>query len=197
MILCAGGAIDRVSLQNDFPTQFCSADFWESLGRTVATFGLLEDVLCRAIFAFTATRPYSDTEISAAYEKWLPELQRALSDQLFALIDKYGKSVRDHPKGDIRNLTELLDEMKAASRIRNVLCHSSWSKPDENGASLPSFVNKQNEVFETPIDRAWLEQCRQHVVTLICAVVNSVTQLGWQFPGTTGPGAPIWNSGKA
>lgn len=183
--------IDRASLPTDFPTHYHTAEFWESLGRTVATFAVLEDVLCKAIFAFTTTRPYCDTEINEAYEQWLPKLQRALSDQLRGLIDTYGKAVREHADATITNLTELLEDMIAASKIRNVLCHGSWRIPDQNGASVPFFVNKQNERFETPINRAWLEQTRQHVVTLICAVINTVTHMGWQFPGSTGPGVPI------
>lgn len=189
--------IDRAGLPTDFPTHRHTATFWESLGRTVATFAFLEDVLCKAIFAFSATKPYSDAEINEAYEQWLPKLQQALSDQLRGLINTYGKAVREHPDATVANLTELLDDMIAASKIRNVLCHGSWRIPDQNGASVPFFVSKQNESFETPIDEVWLEQTRQHVVTLICAVINSVTDMGWQFPGSTGPGVPIWNSGKA
>lgn len=186
--------IDRDSLPTDFPTHCHATDFWESLGRTVASFGLLEEVLSKAIFAFTATRPYSDTEINEVYEQWLPKLQRALSDQLGALIDSYGKAVREHPDAATCNLTELLDDMRAASKIRNVLCHGSWRYPDMNGASVPFFVNRHNERFETPINKAWLDQTRQHVVTLICAVINTVTHMGWQFPGSDGPGMPIWNN---
>lgn len=190
-------ALNQASLPIDFPTHRHTAMFWEKLGRTVATFGLLEEVLCKAIFAFTATRPYSDTEINAAYEQWLPKLQKALSDQLGGLIDTYGKSVREHPDATIGNLNELLDNMRAASKIRNVLCHGSWSRPNPEGASIPFFVTKQNERFETPINENWLDQTRQHVVELICTVFNTVTHMGWQFPGSVGPGVPIWKSGKA
>lgn len=189
--------IDRSSLPTDFPTHLHTANFWERLGRTVATFGLLEEVLCKAIFAFTATRPYSHADINEAYEQWLPKLQRTLSDQLGGLIDTYGKSVREHPNAIISNLPELLDDMRAATKIRNVLCHGSWHRPDQNGGSIPFLVSRQNELFETPIDSAWLEQTREHVVTLICDVINTVTHMGWQFPGSVGRGVPIWEKGKA
>ena len=56
--------------------------FWENLGRTIATFGFLEEVLGKAIFAFTATTRYPESEVEAAFEKWLPTLERALIDQL-------------------------------------------------------------------------------------------------------------------
>lgn len=189
--------IDRASLPTDFPTHRHPANFWENLGRTVATFGLLEEVLCKAIFAFTATRTYDDAEIGDAYEQWLPKLQRALSDQLGGLIETYGKSVREHSNATFSNLPELLDDMRAASKIRNVLCHGSWRCPDQNGASIPFFVSRQGECFEAVVDSDWLEQTRQHVVTLICSVISTVTHMGWQFPGSAGPGVPIWKNNEA
>jgi hypothetical protein len=32
----------------------------------------------------------------------------------------------------------------------------------------------------------------RHVAELVCVVVSSVTHMGWQFPGSHGPGLPIW-----
>ncbi|MCC6208423.1 MAG: hypothetical protein IT488_09760 [Gammaproteobacteria bacterium] len=185
--------IDQASLPTDFPTHCQTAEFWESLGRTVATFGLLEEVLCKAIFVFTATRQYNDTEINDAYEQWLPMLQRTLCDQLGRLIDTYGKVVKKHPDANFSNFAGLLEDMKTASTIRNVLCHGSWRYPDQNGASVPFFVSNQNKFFDTPINKAWLEQTRRHVAALICDVINTVTQMGWQFPGSVGPGIPMLN----
>src|SRR5947209_8488671 len=85
---------DKLPVQ--FPTHLHPAEFWEALGRVVATFGFLEETLGKAIFSFTATLQYPETEIQAAYEKWLPTLQRALSDPLGGLIDSYGKAVREN-----------------------------------------------------------------------------------------------------
>ncbi|HEY9268203.1 MAG TPA: hypothetical protein VIO39_01970 [Methylotenera sp.] len=185
--------VDSKKLPLTFPTHLHTADFWESLGRTVATFGFLEDVLCKAIFAFTATKSYSESEIGEAYDKWLPQLQKALSDQLGGLIDTFSKVVREHPNTSIKNLDELIQDLRSASKVRNVLCHGSWRAPNSDGASLPFFINKHNEKFDMSINKSWLDQTQRHTAILICAVVNTVTHMGWQFPGTTGPGAPIWN----
>ena len=59
---------------------------------------------------------------------------------------------------------------------------------------MPFFVDKKKRIFETPIDVAYLGQVRQHVVELICNVINTVTHMGWQFPGSSGPGNPIFQS---
>lgn len=189
--------IDQSCLPTGYPTHRQPAVFWEELGRTISTFGLLEEVLCKAIFALTATRQYSDAELDSVYDEWVLRLERSLSDPLGNLIDSYGKAVREHPEATISNRDDLVKDLRAASRLRNVLCHGSWRAPDASGASVPFYVNKQSERFDTPIDKAWLEVTRRHAVELICAVINSVTHMGFQFPGSSGPGVPVWDSKKA
>lgn len=183
--------IDKDRLPARFPTHRHEAVFWEELGRTVATFGFLEEVLGKAIFAFTGTKPYSEDEVLKAYEAWLPKLERALSDPLGNLIDVYEKSVKEHPEDTIENLGDLTKGLRKVSEIRTVLCHGSWRLPDSSGASIPFFVNRHNEIFETPIDLAFLRETQIATVELACEVVNTVTRMGWQFPGSGGPGIPI------
>lgn len=183
--------VDLDRLPVGFPTHRHSSDFWQALGRAVATFGFLEETLGKAIFSFTAMRSYPDDQIQGAYRRWLKTLERALSDPLGSLIESYGKSVRDHGDATIENLDELIANLRAAAVVRNVICHGSWGIPDDVGRSLPLFVNKRIEKFETSIDAAYLEQLQRHTVELACAVMNTVTHMGWQFPGSSGPGDPI------
>ena len=185
--------VDLNALPSDFPTHRHDAVFWERLGRTVATYGFLEEILGKAIFSFTATKRYDATEVDAEFEKWLPTLERALTNSLGNIIDQYGKAVREHPDAVVETLDELLTLLREAARLRNVLCHGSWSRPDENGASIPAYVDNRLNVFDTLIDCAFLDQVLRHVAEVSCAVINSVTQMGWQFPGSRGPGTPIWN----
>lgn len=188
--------INLDALPKMFPTHKHEPMFWESLGRAVATFGFLEETLGKAIFAFTATKPHSDEEARKAFEKWIPKLQNALSDQLWNLIESYGKAVREHPEATIENLDELLAQLKEAAKIRNVICHGSWRSPSPEGASVPFFINRQQERFETAINISFLLQLQKHVSELICAVIDTVTHMGWQFPGSEGPGTVIWESRK-
>ena len=60
--------IDRDSLPFLWPTHRHTSQFWEQLGRTVATFGFLEEVLGKAIFAFTASRRYKPEDIQACID---------------------------------------------------------------------------------------------------------------------------------
>ncbi|MCE5319175.1 MAG: hypothetical protein LLG04_17660 [Parachlamydia sp.] len=185
--------VDLDGLPNRFPTHKHEAAFWESLGRTVATFGFLEEVLGKAIYSFTATRPYEETEIQQAYSEWLPKLEHALIDPLGNLIDAYGKAVRDNPNAVIDNFDDLLDDLRKASQMRNILCHGSWRLPDTNGASVPFFMNRQKEIVDSVMDRQFIDQVQRHAANLACAVINTVTQMGWKFPGSAGPGKTIWN----
>src|SRR3972149_1330983 len=100
--------IDRDKLPPLFPTHRHSPQFWEQLGRTIATYGFLEEVLVKAIFAFTATRKYSRDEIDAAFQAWLPQLERALTDQLWNLAESYGTAARENPATTTENVDELV-----------------------------------------------------------------------------------------
>jgi hypothetical protein len=174
-----------------FPTHNHGPEFWEHLGRTIASFGFLEETLGKAIFAFTATRNYNEHEIEDAYEVWQKKLERALTGQLVNLAEEYCKATRDNPNTTTETVSDLVKEIKEAAKIRNVLCHGSWRPPEGNGASTPFFVNRNLEIFETPIDVAYLRQVQAHVAELSCHVINTVTHMGWQFPGTPGTGKKI------
>ena len=186
--------VDMDTLPANFPTHRHDSEFWEKLGRAVATYGFLEEVLGKAIFSYTATKPYAASEIDKAFGKWLPKLERALTDPLGGLIGQFEKAVREHPDATMDGLEGFIANLRKAARLRNVLCHGSWSASDADGRSVPLFVEKKGNVFDTPIDCAYLDQVQRHVAELSCAVVNAVTQMGWQFPGSNGPGRPILDS---
>ena len=187
-----GHVIDRAGLPAHYPTHAHEPVFWEALGRAVATFGFLEEVLLKAIFAITATTPYEEDKIEAAYKAWVPTLTRSLSDPLGNLIDTYGKAVRNNTNSNIENFDALLEDLRKACKIRNAICHGSWRAPDSKGLSIPFYVNKQGEVFDTLIGIAFLAQLREATTDLACAVIDTVTHMGWQFPSSNGPGRTVW-----
>lgn len=191
--------IDQDNLPPLFPTHKNLSQFWEQLGRTIATFGFLEEILGRAIFAITATRPYETDEIEGAYEKWSRTLEMALTDPLSSLADKYGKEIQQHPDKKISNVDDIVEKIKKAAFIRNVLCHASWGPAGADGKTLPRFVSRKKtkkegelEKFNTAIDIIYLREVQAHIVELACVVINSVSAMGWQFPGGGGPGKSIW-----
>jgi thymidylate synthase len=188
-----GSVVDVAGLPVKFPTHRHEEAFWESLGRAVATFGFLEEILAKAIFALTATRPWEQGDIQQAYDAWVVKLERALMDPLGNLIEVYGKAMRDHPDATTDDLDRLLEALRKAAEMRNILCHSSWRPPNPSGASLPFFVNRQKRVVDSAIDQRFLDQVQRHTAELSCAVINTVTRMGWRFPGADGPGRAIWD----
>lgn len=185
--------IDVTNLPDDFPTHMHDPAFWEALGRAVATFGFLEEVLGKAIYALTGAKEYTDAAtLEQAYLEWQAKLERALYDPLGGLIDKYSKAAKDHSSPTLKGYELLINDLRKAATLRNVLCHGSWrTTPDSNGASIPFYVNRKLEIFEDRVDVAYLEQVRTHVAELACSVINSVTIHGIQFPGSEGPGLSL------
>ncbi len=187
-----GHVIERAGLPEYYPTHAHEPVFWEALGRAVATFGFLEEVLLKAIFAITATTTYEEDKVEAAYKAWVPTLTRSLSDPLGNLIGTYGKAVRNNTSSNIENFDALLEDLWKASKIRNAICHGSSHAPDSEGLSIPFYVNRQGEIFDTPIGLAFLTQLRKETTDLACAVIETVTHMGWQFPGSNGPGRVVF-----
>jgi hypothetical protein len=186
--------VDQAALPDAFPTHRHSPEFWEALGRAVATFGFLEEVIGKAIFAFTATKPLPPEEAQAEFERWLPTLERALSDPLGGLIDSYAKAVRANQNATTENFQELVDDLRKAAAVRNVICHGSWRPPDPQGRALPLYVTRTQKIFQTEIDVAFLVELHRHAAELACSVMDTVTHMGWQFPGSEGPGRQILGS---
>lgn len=184
--------VDLAKVPAGFPTHKHDPRFWEALGRVVATFGFLEQTLGKAIFAITATTEYSDEAVAEAVEKWGGTLKAALTDPMGAKIRGYEKAIEANAKVAFGNTTDLIEDLDKVSKIRNALCHGSWGLPDAEGASVPFFVDRKLVRFEHPIDIAYLNQVQAHAMKMTVAVVNSVTSMGWQFPGSSGPGDPIW-----
>lgn len=186
-----GYTVDLDRLPVHYSTHRHEAAFWEALGRAVATFGFLEEVLGKAIFAFTATRQIPSEQIEAEYKKWLPTLQRALADPLGGLIDSYGSLAKKHQEAP-PGIDELLDHLREAAVWRNAICHGSWRVPDDHGRSLALYIDKKRGIFDTPIGVSELARVQRHTTELACHVMNSVTQMGYRFPGSSGPGKAVW-----
>lgn len=77
--------IDRSRINPQFPTQFHEAALWEQLGRTVAAFGFLENVLVKAIFAFSGMWEYKDEDVPKALDNWRRRLEAAMKSTLWPL----------------------------------------------------------------------------------------------------------------
>jgi hypothetical protein len=57
---------------------------------------------------------------------------------------------------------------------------------------VPFYVDRRLGIFGDPIDLQYLQSLQRSVAELACDVMNTVTLLGWQFPGSKGLGEPIF-----
>jgi len=187
-----GHVIDRDKLHVDYPTQFHSSVFWEELGRTIAAFGFIEEMLGKAIFALTGAKEFDPEGDPEALSEWIKTLEKALTDQLGGLIASYERALAENPRTKGGDYGRQLAELREAKEIRNVLCHGSWEKPDDAGRSVPKFVNRKLLVFQTPVDVKFLRQTRAAVRHIACDILDSVTGVGYQFPGSESPGEQLW-----
>lgn len=184
--------IDRDKLHTDYPTHCHSALFWEELGRTVASFGFVEEMLGKAIFALSGTVAFDPAGDPEAFNKWIETLKKALTDQLDGLIIAYKRALEENARTNGKNHSGHLADLDQARIIRNVLCHASWGKPDYEGRTVPMFVNRKLTVFDTPVDVEFLRQTRSALKEIVCDILDNVTSVGWKFPGSGSPGEQLW-----
>ena len=89
---------------------------------------------------------------------------------------------------------QLIEDLREASQLRNVLCHGSWQAPNDDGTVRIKFMNRKKFVFDTPVGIAFLKQTRGATCELVVHVINTVTVMGWKFPGSNSPGKTIWKT---
>jgi hypothetical protein len=176
-----------------WPTHLHNPSFWETLGRTVATVGLLEECLAKAIFVITGNKPVSDLEnIDNEVKKWADELLKAVSDTLGTLITKFEKAVDDSQNIEVANFKEFINQLRELCVWRNILCHCSWRAPDDEGKSVPLFINRNGDILKSKIDEDTLRQVMNSAAELSLEVINTITANGFQWPGSNGPGKPTY-----
>ena len=81
-----------------------------------------------------------------------------LGEAIFVLTATRKYEAQENQDSTIKNIGEFVESIKKAATIRTVLCHTSWRVPDIEGKSLPLFVNRNKEIFETKIDVPFLRQ---------------------------------------
>ena len=62
---------------------------------------------------------------------------------------------------------------------------------NEEGFTKPYYCNKQGDFWDDPVDAVYLKRVEKATTSLAIDVINSVTVMGWPFPGTGKAGETI------
>ena len=183
-----------ISPPDNWPTHEAEPAFWEELGRAVATFGFLEDIIPRFLLAFEGSkdgRNYTEEEV----ERWVRSLERSLSDPLGSLIRKIEQAFKGDGRIPTETCIEIVGRLKEINRRRNALCHGAWIGFDEaGGAQLRHFV--RNEEGETVLRSEQLSKediaaVRCETASLIRRLTEVTVSIGVQLPGSGLPGVGV------
>ncbi len=190
--------VDKKKLPDNWPTHLLPPAFWEELGRTVATFGFLEDILKRTHFALTATRKYENiTEV--VYQKWAKNLELSLTDSLGTLINRIEKAFKNDDRVSREHRIAIVHRLRELSVYRNALCHGAWvSGVEADDSARLRFFRKTKTDSPKEFDRLLslknLTQIRNETVDITTLFMSTVTSMGVQFPGSTSPGAVLFET---
>ena len=180
--------VNRDDLPAKWPTHEGAPVFWEEIGRTVAAFGFLEDVLARAYFALTATREYAIIdEAEAAFPGWPKNLERSLTDTLASLTAKIGEAFENDDRVLPAVGSAIVGRLCELRIWRNALCHGAWVQFEADGSARLRHFRKTEagpEMLDTCLSLEDIVNIRAETVDITILVRNTVTQAGIQFPGT-------------
>ena len=170
------------------PLHTPTGPLWEEIGRTVATFGMLEDLLPRALYIITGHQPVGEAEdVKRQVEEWRAELTRNMSDTLGGLAHSLEAAWKQRDGELNPENADTVKEIKALAKVRNRVCHATYQHfvaPDvaqtSDGANDSEIDNPAREAKAISA----LEDTRLGVVTAIAALRTEV-RVKYQsgFPG--------------
>lgn len=140
------------------------------IGWTIASFGHLEDMLKRAIFAMDRHR-LPDAIRETDFRAWLRRMDHVAADSLGTLIERLDRTLAREGLADA-DLIGQLDEVKS---WRNLLCHAAW-EPSDSGWQ-PRFSNTKGEVFEGLLDAADIAAIREMTLDAARRVLRILRRL--------------------
>lgn len=180
--------LDKIPL--NWPTDGMPDEFLAELGRCIATFGTLEEVLLKTIYAISGTQRYEQVT-DEMLQKWIELLEGGLRDSLKRLINKLENVLREADEPALEDWPNFIKDLRVANGRRDILCHGSWRPGTKEGYWHPFFINTKLKKYEGEFNCCNLRETQLATVKLIANCVNLVTLSGYKFPGSNTPGKSI------
>ncbi|ATQ57185.1 hypothetical protein [Paracoccus yeei] len=161
-------------------------DFAAALGQCVASFGWLEEVLKRTIYALDRARLADDLR-PAEMQNWVERMGQLADDSMGTLIEQLDAAMRRHP--GLRDRDQITEALGRAKLQRNLLCHASWRPTGDAGRWHPAFVGGRGEVQDAPLSLAELASIQAATLDLggrVLAIMRATGIMG-RWPGDDGP----------
>ena len=182
----------------NWPTHLLPATFWEELGRTVASFGSLEETVKRANFAITATRKYAtEKEVEAASQKWPKELETSMGETLADLTKRIEKTLKQDNRFPSNETHAIVSRLKSVSDSRNELSHGTWTDYEAE-SELAELLFSPRKGWQQQSARSVSQHdiavVRREAVDIALYLIDAVTSRGIQFPGSNSPGREVLSS---
>ena len=137
--------INRDNLPADWPVDQGEPVFWQELGRTVATFGYLEDVLASTCYALLATPENATSardEGDEAVSRWFNRMTRSQTDSMHGLTRELDRVLREDQRVPHAVREDLVTRLNKLRPWRNALCHGAWlGFGDDGSATLHHLYN--------------------------------------------------------
>ena len=160
------------------PIQPASEALWEEVGRAVATFGTLEDVLARTLYVITGHQKVKEDDApDEQVEEWCEKLISHMSDTLGGLAHVLGAAWNERDGVLHRGNKEIVDEITAVAKERNRLCHKAWGKFLAPTSARTGDVRNEIEFDSADHEartREKLRSTRDRVVAVISALRTEV-----------------------
>ncbi|QFQ88160.1 hypothetical protein F8A10_11610 [Paracoccus kondratievae] len=153
------------------------SDFSAALGQCVASFGWLEEIIKRTIYALDRAR-LADDLTEEELQTWLSRMSNLADDSMGTLIEQLDAAMRRHP--GLRDRNRITDHLGEIRLHRNLLCHASWRPTEERGRWHPAFVNTKGDVQRDPLSVDDLNRIRENTVEIGARVLRVMRATGVQ-----------------
>ena len=175
----------------DWPTHKGAPEFWEEIGRTVASFAVLEDILARVLVAVTGSREYDEEEVSKEdlqdLVKQLNEgLEKPMYDNLTVLINRLDETHFPDEGNFGRLRVELVRRMRLYNPWRYAISHGAWVEFQSGyGPARLKYVRRTGdglEGFTETMSRNDLVEIRGNVNVITHALLIAMQMQKIELP---------------
>ena len=132
----------------NWPTHEGDSEFWEELGRTVATFGFLELIIAKALFPLTGSMEQERELTEEDFQAWIKQLQDALSVSIGRLAPMLETAFQEDSRISQEEKSDIIFKLEQLKQWRNILCYAAWVKFNTDGEGRPIFINWKNEIYD-------------------------------------------------